>query len=753
MSLGSASIDGLYSGLDTQSIIDSLATVQKRPMVLLQQRKTDRAGALTVYQSLTGQVLALQASANSVADGKAFQARSATVSDQSALLATAGTGAAVGTYQVQVERLAQASKLASRNDLASATADLGFTGDILVNGHTISLKAGDSLNILRDSINQAGIGVSASILNISPTQNRLVLTSLQTGAAHAITLADANDSGFLQGLGLLGNTASLGHALTNGAASDSFSAATTPLSKVLELSAPPQGSVQINGAAVDMNLGTDSLQDLATRITATVSGVQAQVTSQTANGKTTYRLEITSDSGTPTFTDDGGVLQALGLQTLAPKYELSKAQDARVYIDGQAIERSSNSIDDAVEGLSLDLLKADLSQTLTVDVEPNTQSAADALQKLVSSYNAVVDSINQGLTFDSDTKTGGAFFGDYSIVNIQSGLLDQTLNSAGITTSGLNMMSQIGLSTDANGKLQLDNSKLMEAMETDPQGVLGLLTTRGEASDAGVAYVESTAYTQDSGFTGFAVNITQAATRATAQSAVLADGIAQSETLTINDSYNVTLQAGDSLQTAADRLNAIFSGNGLGLTATITDNRLQIQSNNYGSFYTLRIASSLADGAGGTNLGAAAAGTAQVYNGLDVQGTVGGTQYQAQGFGQWLTATTGPAKGLKISVSDTATGDHGVVKVSKGLVSRLAGYTTQITDTDDGALTRATTSLSDSIQSIQDEMDKMQKSVDAYIENLQLRFATSEAVIARNKSTLQLLTTKTAQGTTVNASA
>jgi len=196
MSLGTTSVDGLISGLDTTAIIKSLADVRRRPITLLNDRIAERTTAYTSYQSLAGQVLSLQANAAAVADGSVLQARSVKVSDGSAMLAYASSGAAVGSYQITVDRLAQAPKAAS-GTVSDADAALGFAGDVIVNGRVISLQAGDSLNDFRDALNRAGAGVSATLLHVSASDHRLVLTGLRTGAANDITLADANAGGFL----------------------------------------------------------------------------------------------------------------------------------------------------------------------------------------------------------------------------------------------------------------------------------------------------------------------------------------------------------------------------------------------------------------------------------------------------------------------------------------------------------------------------------------------------------------------------
>jgi flagellar hook-associated protein 2 len=748
MATGVTSVDGLFSGLDTTSIIKALADIQARPITILNRRVTERTSALTDYRSLSATVLALQASASSLADGNAFRARTVNVSDSSVVLASAGSGAAVGTYEVVVDRLAEAHKVAS-GKVVDSEAALGFAGDIRINSHVISLAAGDDLLAMRDAINQAGAGVSAAILTISDTDHRLVLTSLQTGTENAIDLLDANDTGFLQRLGLLDATGSVRHPLTDGMASSSLSSKEEPIGTVLGLSVPPAGTVTINGTAVAVDLATDSLQGLADRITAALAGATAVVASSVEGGETSYRLEVTGHTGIPTLGGSDAVLQALGLRGYGIAHELQAAGDALIHVDEYAVQRPTNQMDDVIDGVSLDLLKSAPSDTVLLNVAPNPEAAVTALQQLVNSYNTVNATINQGLQFDTETNEGGAFFADYSIVSIQAGLFSAALDPVATLGGSRTLPAELGLSVDENGLLSLDAEKLRSALAADPDGVLRLLTTRAEASNDEVEVTASTADTRDSGAAGYAVEISQVATLATARSAELGAGIAQTETLTIGGRYNVTLHAGDTLQTAADRLNTVFEGNQLAYTATVVGSRIQVQNRFYGSHYSVRIASSLNQGVGGTDLGGATAGAERAYTGQDVAGTIGGSA--CEGWGQWLTATGGAAKGLKLEVSGTMSGSRGVVQVSKGLASRLAAYGASLSDSKVGTLTQATQDVDDTIDSLNEEIARIQKSVDSYTENLRSRFTSAETVLARNSTVMAYLNSQFGTTTSGNS--
>ncbi|MBU0607746.1 MAG: hypothetical protein KKI08_07645, partial [Armatimonadetes bacterium] len=92
MALGTTSIDGLISGLDTTSIIESLASIRSKPIDLLTERITARSQDIQSYQALSAQALTLLSSARTLSTGTALNARSVTASDPQAVLATAGAG-------------------------------------------------------------------------------------------------------------------------------------------------------------------------------------------------------------------------------------------------------------------------------------------------------------------------------------------------------------------------------------------------------------------------------------------------------------------------------------------------------------------------------------------------------------------------------------------------------------------------------------------------------------------------------------
>jgi flagellar hook-associated protein 2 len=736
-------IDGLVSGFDTTSIINQLAEVRRVPITQLQTRKTSEQAMLAAYQSLGAGLLSLGSQAARLQSAGTFSGRTVSNSRTDLVTASVSSGAASGAYELVVEQLAQAHKIAS-GTVADAEAALGYSGSVVINHQAIAVRSDDSLNDIVAAINDADAGVSASVLTVGEDDHRLVLTATQSGLENAIDLVDANSGGILEQLGLTGSLASTKHAITGGMASDYLSSDSGAVAEAMGLVSGPSGSVTVGGVAVAIDLATDSLQSIADRITASVSGVTASVTSAEVDGATQWRLEIAGASGAPELADSSNILQTLGVLTKGVGDEVVAAQDARFTLDGFTINRASNSVDDVVTGLSLELTEADPDAKIGLRISPDQRGAATEVQSLVSKFNDIMGMLNSGLSYDSEAQTGGTFFGEATIMTLQASLTQQTTQGVG-TLAGLKestSLSEIGLSVAQDGKLNLDTQTLQKALAADPLRVQRLLGTTVWATSAEVEFVAAGSRTADSGMAGYAVSITQAATRATATSASLAGGIAQDETLTFNGAYQVTLTAGATLQQATDTLNSFFQSNRLSIRASVEGDKLSLSHTMYGSAYRIQVSSSLNKGAGGLDIGAAAAGESATYAGLDVAGTINGEA--ATGQGQLLTGddSNTHTAGLQLRVAASAIGDKGTITLSKGLGTRLKDLTDQATQSERGSLTLGQNAVSDRISGIDSEIERLDNQVDSYIETLQREFTAMEKTLAKMQTLGSWLTTQ-----------
>lgn len=208
--MGAIAFGGLATGLDTGTIVSQLVAIRRQPIVKLEAQKSILGRQQAALNDLKAKLKALQAAAEAIDTEREFGSFAATSSLASVLTATGSGTAAPGTYSIVVEALAQAQKDISQG-YASATADVGSgTFTITVDGesHELTLAPGaSSLADLRAAINNAGLGVSASLLNTGAgeTPYRLTLTSTTTGEDAAFT---ADFSGLSGGIApLLSNVA------------------------------------------------------------------------------------------------------------------------------------------------------------------------------------------------------------------------------------------------------------------------------------------------------------------------------------------------------------------------------------------------------------------------------------------------------------------------------------------------------------------------------------------------------------------
>jgi len=198
---GTFGIDGLISGLDTTELIKELPGMNRRPVELLEQRKYDLQTQNDAWREVNSRLYSLREAAYDLQSILTFRGRSAAVTNEDVLTASAGAGTQNGVYNIEVSGLARAHSIGSDTQ-ANAGDPLGQAGTVRVNGEDIEITTEDTLESIAQKINStAGVGVNASVVQVGEEDFRLVLTAVDTGKANEITLSDDGD--VLAGLGLL----------------------------------------------------------------------------------------------------------------------------------------------------------------------------------------------------------------------------------------------------------------------------------------------------------------------------------------------------------------------------------------------------------------------------------------------------------------------------------------------------------------------------------------------------------------------
>lgn len=244
------------------------------------------------------------------------------------------------------------------------------------------------------------------------------------------------------------------------------------------------------GAGTAVNVTIDSNNNTLAGISAAINAANAGVTASVIAaddgvGGTTQRLVLTSktlgSTGAIAVAVSGeGTGATYGLSTLATAglVATQTADDAKLTIDGIAITRSSNTITDAIDGLTLNLLKGTVATpgTASVTVAKNTAAVTSAVGAFVKAYNDAVTGIKTMTAYDAANKRASVLTGDSTARSIQSQLSSLVSTSISGITGGISRLSDIGITVQKDGTLATDSSKLSAALTDTTKDVKSLFT-------------------------------------------------------------------------------------------------------------------------------------------------------------------------------------------------------------------------------------------------------------------------------------
>lgn len=228
-----------------------------------------------------------------------------------------------------------------------------------------------------------------------------------------------------------------------------------------------------NSLSIDIN--GKSLSEIRDAINTAAStdgvGVSASII---AEGDNAYQLVLTaSETGVANqiaVSSTGDAVTQLNLT------EKQTALDASVKIDNAyTISSATNSIDNAISGISLDLLKTS-SSAADLKIEQDIDGVKESIGNFVSAFNTLHSTIKA-------LKESG-LEGDSSLNSILSSIRNEFNSSTGLTSS-FNFLSEIGITSNAKtGDLELDSSKLDDAISLDYEAISQLFAN----NDQGIAF-------------------------------------------------------------------------------------------------------------------------------------------------------------------------------------------------------------------------------------------------------------------------
>jgi flagellar hook-associated protein 2 len=186
-----------FNQIDFNQVLTALMAQASVPLTSLQTRQKALETQITRFDTLASRVSSLRSASGDLADSTGISTLSGTSSDETALTVSTDTSATAAHYDVVVNELARAQVTAS----TSVSPDINTTvvasgGTLTIGGVAVAITGDVTIQQLANTINNtANIGVHAAVVRTAPGSYRLVLTSLESGAANAFTITDGLTGG------------------------------------------------------------------------------------------------------------------------------------------------------------------------------------------------------------------------------------------------------------------------------------------------------------------------------------------------------------------------------------------------------------------------------------------------------------------------------------------------------------------------------------------------------------------------------
>lgn len=542
--MSSIQLSGLSTGIDTQAMIQQLMQVEMRRLTLLESTITKKTEKRTAVTELQSKLTTFKSSLNALSDASRLRSFEATSSNTDKLTVSSSASANEGSHSVQVKQLATANRWV-HDGFKYATSYVGAGTFIFSYNNQESVIQTTDQTTLQDLVTMINNdpenpGVTAGILNYddgSGNPYHLVLNGRQSGSDYQISI---NTS-----------TTEVRTAASTLQSNGTNAALTTKLSTLTDFSGQDINFLQVDevvisgslndGTAVNVAVSVNpytTAEDLIGEIEEAFGGTvkvtldegQFKITDK-ASGVSQMTLSLVFNTPTESAalafgrtTEGGGTvadIAAFGvttfLETQVAKDSLTKVDDyppdiidpdTLEVLEERWISRSTNTIDDVISGVTLNLqgITANAEggyDKVEVNLTRDTESLKSKIQAMIDAYNTVAMYFDEKTKYNAETKTSGILSNEFGLTSIRSLIRAPFIsNATGFTGSDSFVNPKdIGLTLDADGMLTLDEETFDEAIVEDYLGVLSLVGAlkTGSSSGTDAAYVkffDSSKYTQ-----------------------------------------------------------------------------------------------------------------------------------------------------------------------------------------------------------------------------------------------------------------
>lgn len=415
---------GAGSGIDIKTLAENLVNAEKAPRKeRIDAKITQTEAKISGYSAIKFALSELKTAFGKLNDASDFSSIQPSNTQPAAFGVTASSSAEAGNYSINVQKIALAQRTASETFAARDTQLNGnqpFNLNLTLGGISkgvITVSTPTPAGMV-SAINGAKLGVTAQLINTGSGYN-VVLTG-DTGASQTFSMTTTSTVATTSSV-----TTHTADSLVVTAGANATAVSVTY----------PDPNTPANTITLPLSQGNDGLWRPA-------AGATLPPTSTVLSTSATKPAAVFNQS----------------LQT---------ARDAEFEVNGLAVKRSTNSISDVIEGVTLDLYSA-TTGAARLDLNRDTAGIKDNIQGLVTAYNDFEASLKiLGDKASEVEEFGGALAGESLLQTVRTqvrGLITATSTTPGTT---IKAGRDVGLSIDRNGKLTLDEAKLGTALQNN----------------------------------------------------------------------------------------------------------------------------------------------------------------------------------------------------------------------------------------------------------------------------------------------
>lgn len=450
-------------------------------------------------------------------------------------------------------------------------------------------------------------------------------------------------------------------------------------------------------------------------------------------------------SGLSVFAYEPGKPQSTGRNM----EEVMATRDAKMDVDGILVTRSSNNIDDVIEGVTLSLKPGSKGSSNRIHIEMSTAGVKDAVKNFVSKYNEMVKVVDKLTGYNPKTKKAGPLSGDASIRGVIGQIRRALEDNFGSVNTQYDSLFSVGIDTGRNGQLTLDDTKLDAAIKNNLQQVAQLFSISGSSSDPAIRYVGAGDKTKTGAYN---LVVTHMASQGAWGGRPVTAGVGgdifpfslkkgdNSFKLNVDgvNSKKITLAAktyrneNEVLQELRNQINSDnnFESKKITVEVHFFDGHLLLVSGRYGSNSSVEVIQS--DKGLKENMGFQ---VAQGIRGEDVAGTF--NRAPGIGSGRILTGK-GKADGLKIEVQEGKTGDRGQVFFSHGVGASLYELSGQFLK-QDGIISVRSHGYSERIHDIGKDREKLARKLEVDRKHYRKKYSDLDMLLGKMRLTSNYL--------------